>query len=166
MEAPTTATPNGHHQPRIPDAGRRGPAPNGRTSPPFPQQPSESDRQRSTQTLRRQQTERPTRLLPPSQSRRPARCHGDSTPPTHGQGQPRPTNGPNGGLGDKPLNAPSRERGAMTPVPDTGTGHPTNWACTPRGSPPQLQHSQTAWARGTHRDNGSTPRAAQERTKK
>ena len=27
----------------------------------------------------------------------------------------------------------------MTPVPDTGTGHPTNWARTPRGSPPQLQ---------------------------
>ena len=54
----------------------------------------------------------------------------------------------------------------MTPVLDTGIGHPTNEARTPRGSPPQLQHSLTAGARGTHRDNGSTTRVAQELTKK
>ena len=73
---------------------------------------------------------------------------------------------PEQGVGDKPLNAPHREAGAMTPVPDTGTGHATNWARTPRGSPPELQHSQTAGARKTRSDNGSTTRAAQERTKK
>ena len=142
------------------------PAPNGRTSPPFPRQLSESNRQRSTQTPTRQQTESPTRPLPPSQSRQPARCQGDSAPRTHGQGHSGPTNGQNMGWGDKPLNASPRERGAMTPVTDTGTGHPTNWAHTPRGSPPQLQYSQTAGARRSHRDNGSTTRAARERTKK
>ena len=70
------------------------------------------------------------------------------------------------GVGTTPSAPPPRERGAVTPVPDTGTGHPTNWARTSRGSPLQLHHSQTAKARRMHRDNGSTTRAAQERTKK
>ena len=35
MEVATTPAPNGHHLPPIPDADPRGPAPNGRTSPPF-----------------------------------------------------------------------------------------------------------------------------------
>ena len=59
MEVPTTSTPNGHHLPLIPDAGPTGPAPNGRTFPPFPRQPSKSDRQRFTGTPTGQQTERP-----------------------------------------------------------------------------------------------------------
>ena len=69
MEVPTTSTPNGHHLPPIADAGPRGPAPNGRTSPPLPSQPSESDRQRFTRTPTRQPTERPARPPPPSQGR-------------------------------------------------------------------------------------------------
>ena len=77
----------------------------------------------------------------------------------------RPTACTRGGATTPPTPGP-RKRGALTPVPDTGTGHPTNWARTPRGSPPQLQHSQTAGAQRTHRDNGSTTRAPQERTKK
>ena len=166
MEVQRTSTPSRHHLPPIPDAGSRGPAPNGRISPPFPHQPSESDRQRLKRTPTGQQTERPARPPPPCQVRRPARCRGDSTPRTHGQEDPRPTNGLHKGRGDNPPNAPARERGAVTPVADTGTGHPTSWACTPRGSSPQLQHSQTTGARRTHRDNGSTTRAAQERTKK
>ena len=115
MEVRTTSMPNGHHLPPIPDAGPRGPAPSGRTSPPFPRQPSQSDRQRFTRTPTRQQTERPARPPPPSQGRRPARCLGDSTPRTHGQGDPRPTNGLHKGWVDNPPNAPPRERGAVTP---------------------------------------------------
>ena len=166
MEVPTTPTPNGHHLPPIPDAGPRGPAPNGRTSPPFPRQPSASNRQRFTQAPARQQTKRPADLPPPSQGRRPARCRGDSSPRTHGQGNPRPTNGLRKRWGDNPPNTPPRERGVMTPVPDTGTGHPTNQARAPRGSPSQLQHGQTAKARRAHRNNRSTTRAAQGRTQK
>ena len=64
--------------------------------------------------------------------------------------------------GQTSRHAPHRERGVMTPVPDTGTGRPTNWARTP----PQLQYSQTAGARRMHRDNRNWTRAAQERTKK
>ena len=166
MEVPTTSTPNEHHLPPIPDASPRGAAPNGRTSPPFPSQPSESDRQRFTRTPTGRQTERPACPPPPSQGWRPARCRGDSAQRTHGQGDPWSTNGLHKGWGDNPSNAPPRERGTVTPVRDTGNGHPTNWARTPRGSPPQLQHSQTAGARRAHRDNRSTTRAAQERTKK
>ena len=54
----------------------------------------------------------------------------------------------------------------MTLVLDTGTDHPTNRARAPRGSPPQLQHSQTARARRARRNNGNEPRAAQGRTQK
>ena len=166
MEVPTTSTPYGHHLPPIPDAGPRGPALNGRTSPPFPRPPSESDRQRFTRTLTGQHTERPAHPPPPSQSRRPAHCLGDSTPRTYDQGNPLPTKGLHKGGGATPPTPPPRERGAMTPVLDTGDRHLTNWARTPRGSPPQLQHSQTSGAQRTHRDNRSTTRAAQERTQK
>ena len=119
MEVPTTPTPNGHHLPPIPDAGPRGPALSRRTSPPFPRRPSERDRQCSTQTPTRQWTVRPARLPRPSQGRQPARCRGDSTPRIHGQGDPRPTNGPNRGRGDKPLNAPPPQAGRH----DTSPGH-------------------------------------------
>ena len=70
------------------------------------------------------------------------------------------------GWWDRPPNTPLREQGAMTPVPDTGTGHTTNRARAPRGSPPQLQHGQTARAGRMHRNNRSTTRAARERTQK
>ena len=163
---PKTSTPNGHHLPPIPHAGPRGPARNGRTVPPFPRQPSERDRQRFTRTPDGQQAEGPVHPPPPSQDRRPADYRGDSTPRTHGQRNRRTTKGLHKGWGDNPPNAPPRERDAMTPVPDTGSGHPTEWACTPRGSPPQLQHSHSIEARGPHRINGSTTRAARERTPK
>ena len=52
-EAPATPTPNRHHLPAIPDAGPRGPAPNGCTSPPFSRQSSASDRQCFTRVPRR-----------------------------------------------------------------------------------------------------------------
>ena len=116
MGVPTTPTPNGLRLPPIPDAGSRGPAPSGRTLPPFPRNPSERDRRRSKQTPTRQQAGRPARLLPPSQGQ------GDSTPRTHGQGEPRPTNGPNRGRGDKPLSAPPPKAGRG----DTGHG-PGHW---------------------------------------
>ena len=166
MEVPTTPTPHGYSLPPIPNAGPRGPTTSGRTSPPFSRQASEHDRQRSRQTPTRQQTVRPARLPPPSQVLRPASCQGDSTLRTHGQGDPRPTNGPNRGWGDKLLSAPSRKQGARTPVLDMSTGQLTNLARTPQGSPPQLQHRQFAGVQRTHRDNGSTTRAPQERTKK
>ena len=89
MEVPTTSRPNGHDLPPIPDAGPRGSAPNGRTSPPFPRQSSEGNRQRFTRATTGQQTEHPAT----SQGRRPAGYQGDSTPLTHGQGNPRPANG-------------------------------------------------------------------------
>ena len=165
MEVPTTPAPNRHHLPPIPDAGPRGTAPNGRRSPPFPRQPSASDRQSFTRAPARQQTKRPAHPPPPSHGRRPACCQGDSTPRTHGQGNPRPTKSLRKGWGDNPP-SPPRERGAMTPVPDTGTGHPTNRARAPRGSPPELQHDQTARAWRKHRNNRRTTRAAQERTQK
>ena len=109
-----------------PDTGPRGPAPNGRTSPPFPRQPSESTRQRFTQTPAGQQTERPAHPPPPPQCRRPAHCqgtarHGHTAKGTRG----RPKACTRGGRTTPPT-SPPRGRGAMTPVPDAGTGHPTN----------------------------------------
>ena len=74
-----------------------------------------------------------------------------------------PVQGMGGQCPEPPL---LRERGAMTPVPNRGTGHPTNRARAPRGSQPQLQHSPTARARRAHRNNRSTARAAQGRTRK
>ena len=94
------------------------------------------------------------------------RCRGESTPRTRGQASPRPTKGLRKGWGDSPCNTPPRERGAMAPVPDTGTDHPTNRSPAPRGSPAQLQRGQTARARRAHRNTGSTTRAAQGRTQK
>ena len=166
MEVPTTPAPNWYHLPPIPDADPRGLAPNGRTSPQFPSQPSASDRQRFTRAPVGQQTERPAHPTPPSQGRRPTRCRGDNTPRTRGQGSPRPTKGLRKGWVDSPPNTPPGEPGAVTPVPDTGTNHPTNRARAPRRSLPQLQYSQTAGARREHRNNGSTMRAAQGRTQK
>ena len=119
MEAPTTSTPNRHHLPPIPDAGPRGPAPNGRTSPPFERQPNASDRQRFRRAPTGQQTERPAHPPPPSNGRRPARRRGDSRPRTHGQENPRPTKGLRKGWGNKPPNPPSPRVGRD----DTGPGH-------------------------------------------
>ena len=166
MGAPTTPTPNGHHLPPIRDAGPRGPAPNGCTSPPFSRQSSASDRQRFTRAPAGRQTKHPALPPPPSQGQRPTRCRGDHTPRTRGQGSPRPTQGLRKGWGDSPPHAPPRERGAMTPVPDSGTDHPTDRTRAPRGPPPQLQHSQTAKARRAHRNDGGATRAAQGRTQK
>ena len=66
MEGQTTSTPNRHHLPPIPFTGPRGPARNGRTSPPFQRQPSENDGQRFTHTPTMQQTVRPACPPPPS----------------------------------------------------------------------------------------------------
>ena len=89
--------------------------------------------------------------------------HATDTRPREPAADQRPAQG----VGGEPPKTPSpRERGSMTPVPDTGTGHPTNSTRTPRGSPPQLQHGQTDRARRTLGNNGSTTRAAQERTQK
>ena len=71
-------------------------------------QPSKSDRQRFTRARPGQQTERPAYPPRPSQGRRPAPCRGDSTPRTHGQGNPRPTKGLHKGWGDSPPHNPPR----------------------------------------------------------
>ena len=116
--APTTPTPNGHHLPPIPDASSRGPAPKGRTSPPFSRQSSASDRQRFTRAPSGRQTEHPAHPPPPSQGQRPTRCQGDHTPRARGQGSPRPTQGLRKGWGNSPPHAPPpRARGD-----DTGPG--------------------------------------------
>ena len=112
MEFPTTSTPNGHHLPPISEAGPRGSAPNGGTSPPFSRQPSESIRQRFTRTPIAQQTERPARQPPPSQGRRPGSCRGYGTPRTHGQGDQQPTNGLQKGWGNNPPKPPPPASGA------------------------------------------------------
>ena len=93
----------------------------------------------------------------------PGGQHAADTPPRGPAADQRPEQGVRG---QTPQSPPPRKQGATTPVPVMDTGQPTNWARTPRGSPPQLQHIQTAVARRTHRDNGSTTRAAQEQTKK
>ena len=110
MEAPTTPTPKGHHLPPNHDAGPRGPAPNGRTSPPFAPQSSASDRQRFTRAAAGQQTECPARPPPPSQGQRPSRYRGDSAPRTRGQGNPRrPKACARGGGTAPPTTPPSSE---------------------------------------------------------
>ena len=166
MGAPTTPTPNRHRLLPIPDAGPRGPAPNGRTSPPFSRQLNASDRQRFTRAPAGRQTEHPAHQPPPSHGQQPTRCRGDQTPRTRGPGSVRPTQGQRKGWGDSPPHNPPRERGATTPVPDSGTVHPTDQTRAPRGSPPRLQHSQTAKARRAHCNNGSTTRVTQGRTQK
>ena len=91
--APATPTPSGHHLPPIPDAGPRGPAPNGRTSPPFSRRSSASGRRRFTRAPAGRRTEHPAHPPPPSQGQRPTRCRGDHTPRTRDQGSLRPTQG-------------------------------------------------------------------------
>ena len=92
----------------------------------------------------------------------PGGQHATDTRPREPATDQRPVQG----VGGQPPQHPPRERGAMTPVPDTGTDHATNRARAPWGSRPQLQHGQTARARRAHRNNGSTTRAAQRRTRK
>ena len=100
-----TPTPNRHHLQPIPNAYPRGPAPNGRTSPPFSRQSSASDKQRFTPTPTGRQAERPAHPPPPSQGRQPTRCQGEHTPRTP-QGSLRPTQGLRKGWGDSPPNSP------------------------------------------------------------
>ena len=99
---PATPTPSGHHLPPIPDAGPRGPAPNGRTSPPFSHQSSASGGQRCTRAPAGRRTEHPAHPPPPSQGQRPARWRGDHTPQTRDQKSPRPTQGLRKERGDSP----------------------------------------------------------------
>ena len=89
--APATPTPGEHHLPPIPDAGPRGPATNGRASPPFSRQSSASGRQPFKPTTARRQGKHPARPPPPSQGQRPTHCRGDRTPRTRHQGSLRPT---------------------------------------------------------------------------
>ena len=166
MEVPTTPAPNRHHLPSIPGADPRGPAPNGRTSPPFPRQLSASGRQRFTRAPAGQQTERPAHPPPPSQDRPPTRCQGDNTPRTHGQGSPRPTKGLRKGWGESPPNTPPTRAGRNDTGPGDGHRPPNQLGPCTTGFPSQLQHSQSARARRAHRYNGSTARAAQGRTQK
>ena len=155
MEVPTTSTPNGHHLPLIPKAGPRGPAPNGRTSAPFPCQLSDSDRQRFTPTPTGQQTERPGHPPYPSQGRLPASYRGDSTPGTHYRGNPRTTNGLHKGREDNPPNTPPPQVGCDDTGPEGGqrprdqlglytTGFPSPAATRPnrRGSEDAPQHRE------------------------
>ena len=89
--APATATPDEHHLPPIPDAGPRGPARNGRTSPSFSRQSSASGRQRFKRTPARQRAKHPVHPPPPSQGKRPTHCRRDHTPRTRDQGSLQPT---------------------------------------------------------------------------
>ena len=166
METPTTSKPNKHHLRPIPGAGPRGPAPSGRTSPPFPHRSGKRDRQRATQAPTRQQPVRPAPPPPPSQSRRRVRCQGDGTPRTRGQGGPQPTRDLDRGRGDEPLKAHPSKQGMTSPAPHMGTGNPTNRAHAPQGSPPWLRRSQTTGTRRTHHNSGGTTQATQERTTK
>ena len=155
MEVPTTSTLNRRHLLPLPDAGPRGPAPNGCTSPPFSRQPSASDRQRFTRSPAGQQMERPAHPPPPSQSRRPARCrgtarHGHTAKGTCG----RPKAGARG-RGRTPPPPPPRERGAMTAVPDTGTGSRPTRPVQHGVHQPSCNTAKTARARRTHRNNRS-----------
>ena len=89
--ARATPTPDEHHLPPIPDAGPRGPAPNGRTSPPFSRQSSASGRQRFSRTPARRQAKHPAHPPPPSQGQRPTHRRGDHTPRKRDQGSLRRT---------------------------------------------------------------------------
>ena len=104
--APATPTPSGHHLPPNPDAGQRGPAANGHTSPPFSRQSSASDRQRFTPAPAGRRTEHPAHPPPPSQNQRPTRCREDHTPRTRGQGSLRPTQGLRKQRPDSPPHSP------------------------------------------------------------
>ena len=89
--APATPTPGDHHLPPTPGAGPRGPAPNGRTSPPSSRQSSANNRQRFTRTATRRRGKHPARPLPPSQGQRPTHRREDHTQRTRDQGSLRPT---------------------------------------------------------------------------
>ena len=104
--APATPTPSELHIPPIPDAGPRGPAPNGRTSPPFSRQSGASGRQCFTRTPARRQAEHPARSPPPSQGQRRTHCPGDHMPRTHDQGSLRPTQDLRKERGDSPPRSP------------------------------------------------------------
>ena len=104
--APATPTPSKHHLPPIPDAGPRGPAPNGRTSAPFSRQSSASGRQRFTRTPAGRRAEHPASPPPPSQGQRPTHCRGDHTPRTRDKRSLRPTQGLRKERGDSPPRSP------------------------------------------------------------
>ena len=108
--APATPTPGEHHRPPTRDAGPRGPAPSGRTSPPFSRRPSASGKQRFKRTLTRRQAKRPAHLPPPSRGQRPIRYREDHTPRTRDQGSPRPTPALRKGRGGSPPRSPEAAR--------------------------------------------------------
>ena len=108
--APATPTLGEHHRPPIPDAGPRGPAPSGRTSPPFSRRPSASGKQRFKQTLARRRAKRPAHPPPPSRGQRPIRCREDHTPRTRDQASPRPTPALRKGRGGSPPRSPEAAR--------------------------------------------------------
>ena len=95
----------------------------------------------------------------------PGGPHATDMRPREPAADPRPAQGVGGQPPPSPP-PPPPERGAVTPVPDSGTDHPTERTRAPRRSPPILPHSQTARARRAHRNNGNTTRAAQGRTRK
>ena len=100
--APATPTLGEHHRPPTPDAGSRGPAPSGRTSPPFSRRPSASGKQRFKQTLARRRAKRPAHPPPPCRGQRPICYREDHTPRTRDQGSPRPTPALRKGRGGSP----------------------------------------------------------------
>ena len=163
MEDPTTPTPNGHHLTTDPRCRSKRPRTERAHIPTIPT-PAERERQAALRTGPRQAADGASSS---SATSLPRSAAGLLPGGQHAGGgtRCRPKACASGG-GTTPATPPPREQGAMTTVPDTGTGHPTNWARAPRGSPPQLQHGQTARARRTHRNNRSTTRAAQERTQK
>ena len=89
--APATPKLGEHHRPPTRDTGPRGPAPSGRTSPPFSRRPGGSGKQRLKRTLARRRAKRPAHLPPPSRGQRPIRYREDHAPRTRDQGSPRPT---------------------------------------------------------------------------
>ena len=119
--APATPTPSGHHLSPIPDASPRGPAPNGRTSPPFPRQSSAIGRQRFTRAPAGRRTEHPARPPPPSQGQWPTHCRGDHTPQTQDQGSLRPTQGLRKERGDSPPHSPQTAKPGRAHRSNRGT---------------------------------------------
>ena len=109
--APATPTLGEHHRPPTPDAGPRGPAPSGRTSPPFSCRLSASGMQRLKRTLARRRAKRPAHPPPPSRGHQPIRYREDHTPRTRDQGSPRPTPALRKGRGV----SPPRSREAARP---------------------------------------------------
>ena len=108
--ASATPTLGEHHRPPTPDAGPRGPAPSGRTSPPFSRRPSASSKQRFKRTLARRRAKRPAHLVPPSRSQRLIRYREDHTPRTRDQGSPRPTPALRKGRRGSPPRSPEAAR--------------------------------------------------------